>query len=86
MPRVMGLNAYECHTACRCLVCALTSCAHVFGPLTWPPTARQACRGFPPAMTFQFRMVYYKTVSSLNVLTTSTSMTTGYVFHQLWRC
>ena len=29
-----------------------------------------------------FWYVVYKTVSTLNVLTTSTSMTTGYVFHQ----
>ena len=85
MPLVMGLNAYEYHTAYCCLVCALTSCAHVFGPLTWPPTVRQACRGFPRAI-FPVLDVYYKTVSTLNVLTTSTSMTTGYVFHQLWRC
>ena len=34
---------------------------------------------------FLFGMCSYKTVFTLNVLTTSMSMTTGYVFHQVWR-
>ncbi len=34
---------------------------------------------------FGYVVKKYNTVSTLNILTTSTSMTTGYVFHQDWR-
>ena len=80
-PLVMGLNAYEYHTACRCLVCALALCAHVCGPLIWPPTVLQACWRSAPSI-FPFWCVLLQNGFHSNVLTTSTSMTTGYVFHQ----
>ncbi len=38
---------------------------------------------FPAQHAFLFGICCYKTVSTLNVLKTSMSMTTGYVFHQV---
>jgi hypothetical protein len=70
----------EYHTAHRCLICALSLCAHAFEPHLTSDGASGALHS-PAQHRFPISDVYYKMVSTLNVQMTSRSTTTGYVLY-----